>query len=247
MTAHEILLLPIRAAANGSGLSGLSTEEVLAIATVAVALATIALAWSTRGTVKGIKQDRELAYQPLLSVMFETPKPTASGTYAFETLKVRNSGGGAAIGTRVVYHRDKAWWALSHPLSIQGGTDESIELRVDPSPDGIPWPLLIDHLPGSDSSEDRSRDVALFCEDILGRRLRFLATQTSDGVLFVEPPQIWDTMVWQPVRLWSLKVNPPPPWAIHPLIWAPRTTERMIWQVSEMHYRPFRRKRPYDR
>jgi hypothetical protein len=130
-------------------------------------------------TVKEIQRDRELAHRPVLSMAVSSIRQArALASSPEEEWAVRNAGGGAAIGVRLVRPSGDDEYALSPPVDIPpGGEAPGFNLA---EADIVPLPF--DPLAMDDERFPRG-EIALFCTDILDRRIRFVVIRAPDRVV----------------------------------------------------------------
>lgn len=202
------------------------TEIGVAIGTLGLAGATSALVWRTgdlaRVTSNAIREatrqakateeqahqmqlDREVAHQPVLSVTLSRDPTAALDAVRFvDWIAIRNAGGGAAIGARLL-RVEGQWWGLSPSIDVQAGA-ESDTFLLRPESQDIPWPLLEATELGQPPT--KRADMAIFCADLLGRRFRFVV-KDGEKCRFTYPPEIWRT-----------GREGAPSWVTDPRLWA---------------------------
>ena len=202
------------------------TEIGVAIGTLGLAGATSALVWRTGDLAKvtseavreatrqakateeqahQMQRDREVSHQPVLSVTLSRDPTAALDAARFvDWTAIRNAGGGAAIGARLL-RVEGQWWGVSPPIDVQAGA-ESETFLLRPESQDIPWELL----EATEFAQARTKpaDMAIFCADLLGRRFRFVVTE-GEKCRFTYPAEIWRP-----------GTEGAPPWVTDPRLWA---------------------------
>ena len=171
----------------------------MAAETKRVADASAVEAEATKQLVTEAQQDRALSWSPYLmrTIHGHDAHPIGNPPGLSETITLVNLGKGQAI--RCYYFACEPnmvdlWCFCKHP-GLRG--EEKVDLVAEPRY-GKPPLELLQLTPHEDVAEPPW--AALFCEDILGNRLRFL-------------PGRWGRDSWHEGD------HPVPAWATHPLLW----------------------------
>lgn len=181
------------------------TSLAVALATFILAfIAAITLIFTKRATQATARlaneavTDRELVWQPVLSLLSHVPvqqKPVPAG-FPYASLTIRNAGGGPALATRVLIVYGNLEWSLIAPVDVLAGQDM----------EGIPLILQRGQYPkeliGEVSPVPNVTGIAaIFCRDILERWYRFAISITDSGFP-KHPPQIWKSGSGTDVPAW---------------------------------------------
>jgi hypothetical protein len=202
------------------------TEIGVAIGTLGLAGVASALVWRTGDLAKlmseairestrqakateeqahQMQRDREAAHQPVLSVTLSRDPTAALDAAQFvDWIAIRNAGGGAAIGVRLLRVEGQRW-GLSPSIDVQAsGASDTFLLR--PESQEIPWELL--EATEFGQAHTKPADMVIFCADLLGRRFRFVVTD-GEKCRFTYPAEIW-----------CPGTEGAPSWVTDPRLWA---------------------------
>jgi hypothetical protein len=196
--------------AHDQGMSATDWIAVGSIATALLAAITTVAVWQGRNQSKQLFADRELAWRPALTVISpaaiiaERP-PIRSVTR--EIAYVQNSGGGPAIGGRVVALGLGSRWVVTAPFDVAArGTSVVAAGTFQTSEDG-------QRMLGNGA------DGAIFCTDFLDRRWCSPYVRRAEGAHYLTPS------MWRETQLGKDGKNrrKDPEWATSELLWPVRT------------------------